>query len=296
MTNQKIIKIILGGESGTGKTSFIKRLSKGIFSQIEQPTIDSEFYTIKQALDSGELIIQVSDLSGSPQFRFLQDVQVKGASGAILFFTNDYSLAKIPEWIAFIRKNSSRQDIPTLIVRAKSDIQSDSAAKQKLEKLRNEYNMAEVIEMSAKTGDNVDKVMDTIVKMVLELPVNKTSEFVREEPSITRGEKIRAGSERPKPPSPEKTISEPIKKTSEVKVKIESGPTQVQKVPMETTDEKDGEISGDSFDLFTFIEESRKVTRSLMFLDIEAAGKHLDNARKELRKIMGIFLPRKKRA
>ncbi|MHC1590888.1 MAG: Rab family GTPase, partial [Candidatus Helarchaeales archaeon] len=257
--NSRTLKIILGGESGTGKTSFIKRYLKNEFSLIEQSTIDSEFYTIKKQHDESELLIQISDLGGSPQFRFLQDVHVKGAVAALLFFSNRDSFEKLPEWIEFIKKNSGTSKTRIFIIRSKIDLEVQDVSNEKIKALVEKHGLSGSFHISSKTGANVKSVMDAILQAILRPQHDKV-----EDKPVKILEKIEVKEIKTEPqPSSRSKIA-----TEEVKVKIGGISKEAEKIKPETTVED--AVYEERFDPFVFLEETRRSMRSFLFLNFQA--------------------------
>ena len=78
------LKIIVIGTSGTGKTSFVNKWTKNIFSDTYKATIVSEF-GFKIFDDNGKLYrIQLWDLAGQDKNAMVTKIFAKDAHGCIV--------------------------------------------------------------------------------------------------------------------------------------------------------------------------------------------------------------------
>ena len=78
------IKIIIIGESGAGKTSFVDRWTKNTFSENYKATIISEF-SFKVIEEQGKLYrIQIWDLAGQDRNAMVTRIFAKDAHGCIV--------------------------------------------------------------------------------------------------------------------------------------------------------------------------------------------------------------------
>ena len=78
------IKIIIIGESGAGKTSFVNRWTKNTFSENYKATIISEF-SFKVVEEQGKLYrIQIWDLAGQDRNAMVTRIFAKDAHGCIV--------------------------------------------------------------------------------------------------------------------------------------------------------------------------------------------------------------------
>ena len=78
------LKIIVIGTSGTGKTSFVNKWTKNIFSDTYKATIVSEF-GFKIFEDNGKLYrIQLWDLAGQDKNAMVTKIFAKDAHGCVV--------------------------------------------------------------------------------------------------------------------------------------------------------------------------------------------------------------------
>ena len=78
------LKIIVIGDSGTGKTSFVNKWTKNIFSDTYKATIVSEF-GFKVFEDNGKFYrIQLWDLAGQDKNAMVTKIFAKDAHGCVV--------------------------------------------------------------------------------------------------------------------------------------------------------------------------------------------------------------------
>lgn len=173
MNNKYIIKLIMGGNGGVGKTTMLIKYVKGSFIDKMKMTIGLDFFVKELSLDSYDCILQMWDFGGQDRFRFLHDCYVQGAQVGVLLFdlTRLQSLENIPFWSDLFR--SLDKTLPLILVGSKKDRAENMG--QAIEKDyifeiaeycnidKNHY-----IETSSKNGMNLDKVFKLAVKLAID--------------------------------------------------------------------------------------------------------------------------------
>jgi len=95
-------------------------------------------------------------------------MNMSGSVGAIILYdiTNSKSLERGPQWIQIVKDNAG--DIPILLVGNKLDLKEQrEVSKEQIEKIKNEYNIASALEISVKTGENVEKLFSDLANLIL---------------------------------------------------------------------------------------------------------------------------------
>ena len=168
-----LYKIVMLGDSGVGKTSLVARLTNP-----ERPlnhdisaTMGIEFDTQMLTTASGDKVkAQIWDTAGQERFaRVLLPTYFRKAKGVILVYdiTNAKSFESLSErWMAQLNDHASSDDLAKLLVGNKSDLEaSREVTKDKAELFCQEYGM-ELLETSAKSGDNVLASFEKLIGMV----------------------------------------------------------------------------------------------------------------------------------
>ena len=174
MPKSKVLKTIISGEGGVGKTTLLHRYIEGRFQANTRLTIGVEFFLKELTIDDDSILLQIWDFGGQERFRFLLNNYVKGAKGALLLFdlTRPLTLNTLEEWVNICR--SDDPELPILLVGSKADLEEMIAINEELIKsLKNEFEFFDYIRISSKTGENVDKVFEKIAREIIN-HVNKS--------------------------------------------------------------------------------------------------------------------------
>lgn len=81
-----LLKILLIGDSGVGKTNIFTRFVKNVFEQEAKSTIGVEFETITVKVQGKSVLCQIWDTAGQERFRSVTQQYYRGASSALLVY------------------------------------------------------------------------------------------------------------------------------------------------------------------------------------------------------------------
>jgi small GTP-binding protein len=164
-------KIILFGDPNVGKKSLTPSFLTNLFDSDQTMTIGVDFEVKSLSVDGQKIKLQIWDFGGEERFRFLLPTYVRGARGGLFIYdiTNYASLAHIDDWLSVIRKETRAEDIfPIIIVGNKADLVEErevsSADGIKIAKSRGVNGF---IEVSFKTGENVEKAFEALTRLML---------------------------------------------------------------------------------------------------------------------------------
>ena len=168
MPKQYLFKVLTAGEGGVGKTTLLRRYIEGHFIADTKLTVGVEFFAKELTVDETLCTLQLWDFGGQERFRFMLRNYVRGAKGALLMFdlTRIDTLRTITEWVEILR--SSVTDLPILFVGTKLDLETEGMIDDDyIEMLREENDLFDFIKISSKTGENVELIIETLVKKML---------------------------------------------------------------------------------------------------------------------------------
>ncbi len=142
----EILKIVLIGESGVGKTSIISQFIDQIFQNDQQSTIGGTFSSKTVKCGNGKILkLEIWDTAGQERYRSVTKMFYKDANAAILVYdiTNKFSFEELQKyWIEQVKESSS-QDIILAVVANKSDLieqeQVDEVKQENLPKIIMHY-------------------------------------------------------------------------------------------------------------------------------------------------------------
>ncbi|KAG1667392.1 Ras and EF-hand domain-containing [Nymphon striatum] len=186
-------KVVFVGDAAVGKSSFIIRLSKGLFQSNLSSTLGVDFQMKTLNVDFKNIAVQLWDTAGQERFRSITQSYFRRADGIMLLYdcTSERSFLNVREWAEAIRDVTDRT-IPVMLCSNKTDLRDDAIAegrsvvrKEDGERLAKESNYI-FIEASAKSGSNV---ILSIVDLIRIMQKNVDLELQATGLKITDGKK-----------------------------------------------------------------------------------------------------------
>ena len=163
-------KIMMLGDASVGKTSLTYRYISGFFMQDLRLTIGVDFYSKTTEFNNKKVKLQIWDFGGEERFRFLLSQYCKGANGAFFLYdiTNVQSLNHLPDWTQILREYAG--DIPIMLIGSKVDLDEYRTIPREDGILAaKKYNLASFIELSSKTGQNVEKAFEEMTEILFKV-------------------------------------------------------------------------------------------------------------------------------
>lgn len=165
-----MLKLVVAGEGGVGKTTMIRRYVEGVYHD-SILTVGASFAAKRLVVNDGSgptpIKLQLWDFGGEKRFRFLLPKFCFGARGAMLCFdVNRFStFLKLDEWLDLIRNNTD--DIPIVLLGLKADLQRTVEQKEVIDFAKKQRLQA-YFETSAKDDLNVTPAFEYVGKQMLE--------------------------------------------------------------------------------------------------------------------------------
>lgn len=189
---EQVLKIIVVGDIGTGKTSLIKRYVHNIFSINYRSTIGVDFaLKIINWDDNTTIRLQLWDIAGQERFGNMTRVYYKEAVGAFVVFdiTRKSTFDAVTKWKEDIDKKITFPDtdesIPVVLIANKIDLWNDvdsddgddewTNTKNKLDEFCTKYGFIGWFETSAKDNIGIDLAARSLIAPIL--PKLKTAEI-----------------------------------------------------------------------------------------------------------------------
>jgi len=166
MSTNYIIKILTLGATQVGKTSIVLRYSEDKFNYNKIATIGIDF-KIKIIKKGNERIkVSIYDTAGQERFQNIVKHYYKGANGVLLIYdiTKRDTFKNLDFWIKDLEDNSDIDNLFIYLIGNKNDmedkrevswVEASNYAKEK---------KLPYIEVSAKTGNNIQKLFDEVIK------------------------------------------------------------------------------------------------------------------------------------
>lgn len=169
---ERDIKIVLVGESNVGKTCLVKQATTGLFEENQTATLGASYASKYITVDDREVHFQIWDTAGTEKYRGMAPMYYHGAQAAVIAFSiaDEDSFQKVDVWSESIKENS---DAGTLIflVANKIDLpESERCVSTEAAEIKANNEGFHYMEVSAKSGQGVQDLFQTVAKMVLENP------------------------------------------------------------------------------------------------------------------------------
>ncbi|MCO5588908.1 hypothetical protein L7F22_042869 [Adiantum nelumboides] len=159
-----LFKVVLIGDSGTGKSNLLSRFTRNEFSLESKSTIGVEFATRSIAVDEKTVKAQIWDTAGQERYRAITSAYYRGAVGALLV----YDIAKHPTYVNVSRwlkelRDHADSNIVIMLVGNKSDLRHLRAVPTEEAKAFAAENNLSFIETSALDASNVEQAFQNIL-------------------------------------------------------------------------------------------------------------------------------------
>ena len=162
-------KVMMLGDASVGKTSLTIRYISGFFLEDLKLTIGVDFYSKNILFRESRVKLQIWDFGGEERFRFLLSQYCKGANAAFFLYdiTNARTLDHLSTWTDLIRKYAGH--IPIMLIGSKVDLAEFRAVEREegINAAKN-HNLSAFIELSSKTGQNVEEAFKTMAEILFE--------------------------------------------------------------------------------------------------------------------------------
>jgi len=168
--DEYVYKILVVGDLGSGKTSFIHRYVNGTFSSTYRATIGVDF-ALKTLRHENKLNIrlQLWDIAGQERFGHMTRVYYKEAVGAMIVYdvTREKTFQAVPKWKDDIDENLA--NIPVLLLANKCDLleKEEDLDGAMLDNFCKEHGFIGWFKTSAKDDIGIDGAGDFLVKAIL---------------------------------------------------------------------------------------------------------------------------------
>ncbi len=161
-----VIKLVIIGDSGVGKTCFLMRFAEDSFTSTHISTVGIDFKIKPVVIDGKTIKLQIWDTAGQERFRTITQTYYKGALGIVLTYdcTDLGSFANIRSWLQQIEAHANH-DVIKILIGNKCDRPDKKVTTNTAKALADEHHMV-FLETSAKTGVNVRETFYLLTKEI----------------------------------------------------------------------------------------------------------------------------------
>lgn len=173
-------KIVILGDISVGKTSIIQyfhNINKNNKLPPPNPTIGFAYFEKKIQINKKIINLQIWDTSGEITVRNIMTLYFRDADAIILTFdiSDKKSLSKLNNWFELLDDKVDTHKTGIFLVGNKSDISkfhNDEFLNKQILELVTKHNLKGFLKTSAITGENIERLFETIGNYLLESKSN----------------------------------------------------------------------------------------------------------------------------
>jgi len=181
-----LIKLLLIGDSGVGKSCLLLRFSDDSFTPSFITTIGIDFKIRTIDLEGKKIKLQIWDTAGQERFRTITTAYYRGAMGILLVYdvTDEKSFANMGNWIRNIEQHAS-ENVNKILIGNKCDLVDKRVVDSVRGKaLADEYRI-KFLETSAKNSINVDEAFISLARDIKKRLIDTQESAPQENSSLT---------------------------------------------------------------------------------------------------------------
>jgi len=164
-----LFKLLLIGDSGTGKSCLLLRFADDSYSESYVSTIGVDFKIRTLELEGKTVKLQIWDTAGQERFRTITSSYYRGAHGIIVVYdvTDQDTFANVKTWLGEIERYAV-EGVNRLLVGNKSDLTDKKAVEYNVAKEFADSQGIPFLETSAKNASNVEQAFITMATQIKE--------------------------------------------------------------------------------------------------------------------------------
>eukprot|EP01125_Pyxidicula_operculata_P021098 TRINITY_DN79_c0_g1_i1.p1 TRINITY_DN79_c0_g1~~TRINITY_DN79_c0_g1_i1.p1 ORF type:complete len:201 (+),score=34.11 TRINITY_DN79_c0_g1_i1:103-705(+) len=168
-----LFKIVLIGDSGTGKSSLLLRYADDVFTENFISTIGVDFKVKTTKLEGTKVKLQIWDTAGQERFRTITSSYYRGAHAIMVVYdvTNRESFENVTRWLQEIGQYTC-EDVERILIGNKCDLADERKVYfEEGRELADSYAMP-FFETSAKMSSSVADSFESVAKSLIEIQTN----------------------------------------------------------------------------------------------------------------------------
>lgn len=165
----QLMKLIVVGDSGTGKSCLLHRFVEDTFCEDQTQTIGVEFGAKVVSLLGKRVKLQIWDTAGQERYRSVTRSYYRGAVGCLIVYdiTSRSSYERVPQWLQDVRQLAGK-DTTIMLIGNKSDLNDKRViTHNEVSLYAQEHNLMH-FETSASSGELVPDAFLKVAKIALQ--------------------------------------------------------------------------------------------------------------------------------
>ena len=198
------LKIIIVGDSGTGKTSFVNKYILNKFADTYQATIATQFSSKILEIDGITYRLQFWDIAGQDRSVTTTNIFCKNTNGVVLCceINDKNTLNNTIIWKNSIEQNIDVTNVPMIIIQNKCDLLGSELEYNKgieeLKEFTERNGIKNCFRTSAMTGFGIQESMDYLIQEIIKVTefkeneddnANRETVAISDKPRTIRGKK-----------------------------------------------------------------------------------------------------------
>ena len=162
-----MVKVVLVGDSGVGKTNIMSKYLKNQFREDSKATVGVEFGSKQFTVENHQIKAQIWDTAGQERYKAITSAYYKGAKGAFVVYdiTRKNTFETVNKWVSDISAAADKK-ITLILIGNKNDLEDQrQVTKEMGEEKAKELGLA-FMETSACSGENLDKAFQLIINEI----------------------------------------------------------------------------------------------------------------------------------
>ena len=162
-----MVKVVLVGDSGVGKTNIMSKYLKNQFREDSKATVGVEFGSKQFTVENHQIKAQIWDTAGQERYKAITSAYYKGAKGAFVVYdiTRKNTFETVNKWVSDISAAADKK-ITLILIGNKNDLEDQrQVTKEMGEEKAKELGLA-FMETSACSGENLDKAFQVMINEI----------------------------------------------------------------------------------------------------------------------------------
>ncbi|CAI7998027.1 GTP-binding protein yptV2, partial [Geodia barretti] len=164
-----LVKVLLCGDSGVGKTCLISQFTDGQVRKSHITTIGIDFKLKTLNVDGKRLRMQIWDTAGQERFETLTAQYYRRAQGIMLVYdvTKERTFTNVSKWLRNIEENAV-DNVRIVLVGNKIDLENQREVSEKRGKKLADQHGVQFFETSAWANRHVTQPFDSLASQIME--------------------------------------------------------------------------------------------------------------------------------